>query len=444
MGALTCVLTFFIGLVIYDRRTGILAGIILALLPVAVAHSQIAGLEPPLMFFFTLTVFLFILGMKRGDRRFYAAAAVAAGLTIDTKLNGLLIIPVLALLFGSYLFIQKKPADLKTLVRPVIGFSAIIVATVIVFWPWLWVDLGTLTRDPLNHLAMTLNHWSYVPQEYFLGTLQQAPLYYLPVYFLVATALLVLALGLAGGYFSIKSRNYLQIGVLLWLLVPFTYGLFSFVQDGVRYIVVIFPALALLAAWGLTSLVSLVRRRWPRIGDEGTAVMVGGGLLSLYLVVSLVLVSPYYLDYYNVLSGGQRNAQDGRLFEVGWWGEGIRPCVEYVEKNAAPGSMVLMATMPSDADHFGFFAGKMVYQAFKGDTIMAYDFRTGQQLKMDNTPANRTIAWSADYIIVNSHYRLYGNDSADGRLDPQKYSPVYSTSVGGATLCTVYRNNSIS
>ncbi len=435
MGALACVLTFLIGLVVYDRRTGILAGVILALLPVAVAHGQIAGLESPLMLFFTLAIFLFILGLKRDDRRLCVAAAVATGLTIDTKLNGLLIIPVLALLYACYLYSGKKSADLKSLLRPVTGFAAIVAATVVLLWPWLWTDFGTIARDPLNHLTMTLSHWSYVPQEYFLGMYQSAPIYYLPVYFLVTTPLLILGLGMVGGYFSAKGRDFMKIGIILWLLIPFAYGLFSFVQDGVRYIIIIFPALALVAAYGLSSIVSVVKQRWPKIGDEGTAFAVVGGLLSVYLIISLVLVSPYYLDYYNVLSGGQGNAQEGRLLEIGWWGEGIKQCVEYVEKNGAPGSTVLMATMPSDPDHFGFFADKMAYVTFKADSIMTYDFGTGEQLKLDNTAENQTFAWNASYIIVNSHYLLYN----DGRVDLQKYSPVFSTQVDGATLCTVFQ-----
>ena len=49
--------------------------------------------------------------------------------------------------------------------------------------------------------------------------------------------------------------------------------------------------------------------------------MVSGTILLVYLLISLAMVRPYYLDYYNSLSGGQQNVQEHRLLEFNWWGE---------------------------------------------------------------------------------------------------------------------------
>lgn len=435
LGALTCVLVYFLGREVYDGRTGVVAGVILALLPVTVAHSQIAGLDSPLALFFTASVLLLVLAMKRGDSRLYAASAVAAGLTVDTKLNGLLIIPLLGLMYGYHFYSEKKSIAPQKLATSALAFLGIVTATIILFWPWLWT--GVSLQDPLSHLSMTLTHWDASPMEYFLGTSQAAPIYYLPVYFLVTTPLLVLVLGLVGVYFSAKGRDPYKISMLFWLVIPFAYCLYSFVQDGVRYIYEIYPAVALVAAFGLTAGTAWLCKAWPKVGDEKRAVAVAGVLLSAYLIVSLALVSPYYLDYYNVLSGGQSNAENNRLFNVGWWGEGTKACVDYVEKNAAPGSTVLLATMPSDEDHFGFFGKSMTYLTFKPEGVKVFDFGNRQKYMLDNTTANQTYAWNTDYVIMNVEFV----NSGSSRLAVPSYTAVYSATVNGAPLCTVYKKN---
>jgi hypothetical protein len=195
----------------------------------------------------------------------------------------------------------------------------------------------------------------------------------------------------------------------------------------------------LLAAAGLSSLASLATKKWPKIGDRKRLFVVSGTILLIYLPISLALVQPYYLDYYNELSTGQHNIQENRLFELGYWGEGIKPCVEYVESNGAPGSTVFMATMPSDVDHFGFYSSKMIYFTFKPDGIKVFNFSENEMYMMDNTTESLNYAWNADYLIVNNQFLLYGN----GLKNATGYAPVYSTTVNGATLCTVYKKNVI-
>jgi 4-amino-4-deoxy-L-arabinose transferase-like glycosyltransferase len=437
MGALTCAIVFFIGRELYEKRTGILAGLIVALLPLMVAHSQIAALESPLVLFFTLAILLFLIAMKTGDRRIYAAAAVAVGLTIDTKLNGLLLLPIIALMYGSYIYFTKKTPVSKAMLTSALAFVAIVAATVVLLWPWLWADFGTLVHDPLKPLIMTLSHWNYFPNEYFLGVLQQAPIYYLPVYFLVTTPLLVLALCAVGCYYTIKGRDPYRLGILLWLIIPFTYGLFALVQNGTRYIVMVYPAVALMGAFGLSSTVTRLRQAWPRLGEERNLFAAASLLLVIYLIVSLAMVRPYYLDYYNVLSSGQNNIQENRLFEIGYWGEGTKACVDYVESNAAPGSTVLMATIPSDLDHFDFYASKMTYFTFKSDGVRVFNFSENSMYTMDNTTESLSYAWNADYLIVNNQFLTYGG----GLMNTTEYIPIYSANVQGARLCTVYKKN---
>jgi hypothetical protein len=203
----------------------------------------------------------------------------------------------------------------------------------------------------------------------------------------------------------------------------------------------IFPAVALLAAYGLSSLVSLSSWRWPKIGDQKRLFAIAGAILVLYLLLSLAIVKPYYLDYYNVLSGGQRNVQEHRLLEFDWWGEGTKGCIDYVEAHAAPESSVLMATMPNGPEQTYLFQGKeMIYMSIRPagqDVIYVRNSRTGEDRLLNDSTAYESDAWNSDYIIMNEQFRWYGDD----RMNPEAYEAVYSSTVNGAPLCTVYKKS---
>jgi 4-amino-4-deoxy-L-arabinose transferase-like glycosyltransferase len=173
MGALTCALAYLIGREFIGRHVGAAAAIILALIPVFVAHNQQAALDTPLALIFTVTMFLFMLAVKRGDWRIYAISAVSLGILVDTKFTGLLIVPVMALFYLIHRFMQRSSGtkqDILLVLAGAIGFTAVAGLTLYALWPWVW-------NSPSN-LVMSVEHSNFAPQEYFLGTLQRAtPIY---------------------------------------------------------------------------------------------------------------------------------------------------------------------------------------------------------------------------------------------------------------------------
>jgi 4-amino-4-deoxy-L-arabinose transferase-like glycosyltransferase len=431
MGALTCVLTFLIGRELYDRRVGLLAAFILALTPVFLAHTQIAAIDAPIAFFFTLTMFLFIIAMRRNSLPYYGASAISLALLVSTKFNGILILPVMAILYLLYrrehpLSVKKVKMKgsarsggdrslmdaIKPYVSPIslIGYCLVVVLIFFMLWPWLW-------SDTISHIGMTLNHWETTPEDFFLGTVQAAPLYYYPVYFLVTTPVLLLIPLIIGIIAAARSKDVFKYGILLWLVIPFAYGFTSFIQNGMRYLIMIYPAVALLCADGLWQVSGL----GDKIHVPRKAMFAALGILAaLYLAASVALVHPYYLDYYNELSGGQKNIQDNRLFDVAWWNEGTSACVGYVETHAS-NATVSMVVLPQDASNIRFF--------MKNDT---YDFKA---VPINGRFVPLNVSTDEDYAIVSGKVMEY----YDVTIDP-KFKPVHVEQVGGATLCTVYRN----
>jgi len=66
-----------------------------------------------------------------------------------------------------------------------------------------------------------------------------------------------------------------------------------------------------------------------------------------YLVVTSLIIHPYYLDYYNEIVGGPKNVYKHRWFEIAWWGEGIKEAVEYVNATASPGAYIWLKVIPT-------------------------------------------------------------------------------------------------
>jgi 4-amino-4-deoxy-L-arabinose transferase-like glycosyltransferase len=441
MGAITCAVVFLIGRDFFNRKTGIAAALILALVPEYIAHTQTATIESPLILLISLTLYVFMWSLKKESRNYFLVAAILFGLVLGTKFNGLLILPVMALIFLMYnlarIHVKSEKLDmalvtsnLGTFVPPVklVAFAGIVILTFFLLWPWLW-------SDPLGHLTQSLDHWTYHVQEYFLGSKQAPPLYYYPVYFLVTIPVLLLIPLAVGIVEAARSKDAFKIGVLLWFIVPFSYNLSGFIMDGMRYILLIYPAVALLCGYGLYRISEMVCEWKGKINLTKKQVFFGlTGLTSIYLLITAALVSPYYLDYYNILAGGPQNVQEHKLFKFSWWGEGVKESMGWVNNNARPGSTVMMLAMPEDPANTMYFWDGMHYiypwLSKTGGTNKEYNFtREPMNVSGESTRV-------PDYVIFSP----MTTDLLNVTFNDASYYVVYASKVEGAPLVTVYKN----
>jgi 4-amino-4-deoxy-L-arabinose transferase-like glycosyltransferase len=373
---------------------GFLAGLVAALSPHLVAHGKVIGHEAVAVFLWSAAVLASLAvhdGMgaaalgsdpaaaaaleRRRLRLRLALRLVVVGVLLGLAVFSRFVNGLLGPLVGAILLL-RAPAGWR---RPTILLGAAILPAVALLvgfalWPRLW-------PAPLGNLVES---WAFLrgvkSEEAFLGTVTtHAPgLIYFPVY-LVATApigvLLAAALGL--GRAAAKWRERAALGpvlvVLLWVLVPLVAGLSPVRRDGVRYILPALVPLALLAGVGIDWLVS---RLGQKIGPGRERRLFAGAAaaLTLYLVVTCARIHPYYLDYYGEQVGGPAAAARGRLFEIGWWGEGVADAVEYVNQHAAPGARVHRACVrPS---HLTWLRGDLwadVRKPTDADWILVYE-----------------------------------------------------------------------
>jgi hypothetical protein len=196
---------------------------------------------------------------------------------------------------------------------------------IIVTWPWLWGDTA-------RHLQTTIHHWNFTPKELFLGQEGGVPADYFLASFLAVTPLGVVVLFFAGLVRAMRSRGK-WILVLSWFLAPFAWTFTGFRQDGVRYVYSAFPAFAIIAAAGLLT-----------ISARLTAVLRHSALVPLVFCLVAYLgwvdwrIHPYYLDYFNEAVGGPSGVYEHRLFETGWWSEGLNEAVAYLNVHAPYGA----------------------------------------------------------------------------------------------------------
>lgn len=373
-GAITCIIVYLIGRRFFNEYVGILAALILAFTPMMIAHNQLSNIDSPVTMMITATMYVYLSAVRSESGKLYLLSALMLGLSIATKYNTLLIIPVM---IGAYLlyryhksggtlskaigdFVSKPPR------LPLIAICAGLVAlTFFAVWPYLWTS-------PILSLEQSLAHWtnSGTLPETLLGAsiTGGAPWYYYPLYFLVTTPEIMLLAMLIGVVYLLRSRDAFKITMILWLFLPFVYGFSGFVMGSMRYILMIYPALALVCAYGVYSLSKGIGGHLKKYNNAPAIVSLAiGSVVIISLLLTCLYTQPYYLDYYNSLAGGYQNIHDNKLFLLSWWGEGVYDPVEYVESHAKGANVSVLASgIIGSSDYLSEYAKNNTYMNMGG------------------------------------------------------------------------------
>lgn len=335
VGAVTVLITYFLTRRFYGKQAGALAAVILSFIPYFVAHSRVATQENLVTMLTTAATALFFVALDKGllRNRLFIISGLVLGLAISTKYNAfffLVLFAILALVVFRREFTKSPISLLKNhiILIPIISLSVLYL-----IWPWLWPDLIGRLHESFG-VRVGAERFSEPATEFFLSKYPHTnPWYYFFVYFF-ATTPIILLIGLALFFGKLaKVRNRYDLWFALWFLTPFLATFSPLKIDGIRYIFPVYPALAIVSAVGFYALVSefgqLLSRYTSEISFTIYSLIVGS------LILTDVVYHPFYLDYYNSLAGGPKLVSSGKLFDFGYWGEGIRDAVRYV--NEAPG-----------------------------------------------------------------------------------------------------------
>ena len=397
--SLAAVMVFLIGARYISLYAGFAAGMIFSMMPIPLGHSQIAMIEPLGLFFFTASMFAFFLFLEKPDKKRMIASGIALGFALLARETHLMLLPMMLII----IFLKNhyaKDKNIKSVLYKTFGTFIIAFLTFFCLWPMPFFHLGWEFNYFMNLRVKTAGG---IP-EVFFGRLMLTEFSYYFVYTIITTPLIILLLSLVGLKKIDKSKNWILYSIVFWFCFPFIMSFYPKKEQGIRYIIQICAPLALIASIGFEAVVS----KFVKKLNYKILFLIP---LFLYQFIILLRITPYYIDYFNVLVGGAKNVYEKRLFHLAWWGEGIKEAFTYLDKNAPKNATIGIATAPSH-----------ILPPLPGKKLILYK---------DNQ--------SYDFVVVN-FYNIIREGFDDSKIR-KDYKNVYSVIADGAHLVEVYKKN---
>ncbi|GEM_PF-2637223 len=150
-GGLTAGVSYLAGRRLFGEPAGVLAGLIVALAPDHVVHSQYITVDVPASGAVALLLLASAFLLKEGARRHYVFAGLAFGLTISFKYNAVFVlaVPLVAWVLAEH---HRNTRLWWALAVPPLGFGVLALTM-----PYAILDLGTVVQDVLyeaHHYAV--------------------------------------------------------------------------------------------------------------------------------------------------------------------------------------------------------------------------------------------------------------------------------------------------
>lgn len=383
----------------------LLAGILWVGEPFLIAHSRLLHLDALLTSLMSLAVLAVLVTLhtaRAGGRGWLwlALAGVFGGLALLTKGPSLLLLPVVGLL----LFLFAPPAGL--LQR--IGWSGPryllwLLIAVLVFaagWPAMWVAPHAAMARVLGEITGN----GAVPHHtgnYFLGQPVADPgvLFYPAVILWRSSAALLiglLLLPLALRTAAPDTRRHLLALLLFAGLFALALSLLPKKFD--RYLLPIFPTLAILAAAGLHAGWQWLAHRRPHVATLLAPALTP--LVALYLLLTALWYQPYYLAFYNPLLGGSATAQHVLL--VGW-GEGMEQVGAWLQQRPDVAQSPILTGDPRTLEPF--VPGRVVFlNSASAAEPASYAVRyIRNRQRQDSLPAQQQVSQAAPLYTFTRH-----------------------------------------
>jgi hypothetical protein len=392
------VLVFFFGVRYFSLFVGIVSAGILAMMPHFLAYSQEVELESFIVLFFSACVFSYLLYLETHKKQYLYLTGILTGITLQIKQSNVLILVFYLLTYIVYKIITKNK---KISLSQFIPLGIMTLATSFIVYPMPWFHAT-------EFIELNYNTWvkgnGRIPELIF-GHHMGAPFFYYAVALLVTTPVLIILLTLVGMKVSYMNRKHWIFGALLvWFFVPLLMSFFHLRQHMVRYIIEIYVPMAVLSAIGLEYLFRFIAKK--QYQKYLYTFLVFG-----YLLIILLRITPYYLDYFNELVGGPKTVYTYNLFFLGWWGEGLKDGGMYVANHAPNHARIGLAINPNN--NVLYRKDTLIYENF--DSKKVYD-----------------------YVIVNTFAvsRIGFNE----KVLSKKYKIVHTVYADGAQLVHVYKH----
>src|SRR5690349_2415523 len=363
IGVLAVYVVYRLGSLLYGESTGILAALILALMPYHVVVSRQVLLDGPLVLCSTLTLYMLARYALTRNPIWLHAAGIGMGLTFLAKETGLIL---LGSVYSFFALSREIPVRLHDLLLSV----GLMVIMILPFPMSLWLAGG-----------------SKVGQQYLIWQLFRRP-NHTPDFYLTmvpgAIGVLVILIGLAGILLLRREASWREKLLLWWIVVPVVFFQI-WPTKGYQYLLPIAPAFAILASrtltrwlWmdGLTSGDRRFNTLWLRI-------FAGGLMILLLLNTSWMSIQPPTSGVFVAGTGG---VPGGR--ETGEW-----------IKNNLPSDATLLTIGPSMANILQFYG----HRKSLGLSVSPNPLHRNPSYQSVNNPDLEIRSNNIQYIVWDSY-----------------------------------------
>jgi len=322
----TVFVTYQLGKMLYSRRAGLIAALLLAVMPYHVVVSRQVLLDGPMTFFATTTLFLIARYALAKNPVWLYASGAALGLTFLAKETGIIFTGAV------YIFLALSPS-VQIRLRDLILSSVIMVLTILPYPLSIAMAGGGGSENTGNYLV-----WQFFrrPNHLWSFYLETVPW---------EIGLAVLLLAAIGLWLLRDDATWRETLLLSWIVVPVVFFQL-WLTKGFQYLIPIAPACALLAARPLSHWISNFssRQKSGYMFRIVVWVVMGITILSLFLpTMQIVIPSPS-----SEFLAGSGGIPGGR--EAGHW----------INENTPVGS-TLMTIGPSMANIIQFYGHRQAY-----------------------------------------------------------------------------------
>ncbi len=223
--SMTVGLTYLIGKSLWNEDTGILAGLLMLGIPYLYTQIPLMLVDVPTMFFFTFAVFAIIKALDQGTLKWMGISAIGLFFAFFSKYSNWLWLSVLIPIWVVFFKAAPKKTVTRTGIITVLSLF-LILATILI-----WMDVfSEQIRFLFSYQRPGLKRWG----ESFLST------FFFQIHpFISIAALLSVFVALRA-----KDLKYSIISFLVFLVIVLQI-------KRIRYLIPIFPMIALMAAYGL-------------------------------------------------------------------------------------------------------------------------------------------------------------------------------------------------
>lgn len=307
---------------LYDGKVALLSAVILGVMPGFFWLSGYAMLETALMFFVTMSLLCFYRWIQTRKDLMLLFTGLTLGLGFLAKHQ--MLIAGLVMLLGVVLFAQRPLRAAFKRFSLAVGVAGFVVV------PWLLIAYRVYVYELFDSYVYAMSMGN--PERSVYSTRFPLPIFYFiemvwPHSSFHPISVFLYVLCLAGLGFMVWRCSREDKFVLLWFMVIFVF--FTFVSNREwRYVMSLFPALAISASVAVLSFGGVLRKVWRSSVSVNKKFLVKAAAVGMSVMVAGAMVYSVY-DTYCFVSGQQVSID-------------IDGAVDYVVVNVEQGRSVLV------------------------------------------------------------------------------------------------------